>query len=426
MTFSKQNLLIGGAAVALLAAGLTAGFVLSGGDRSHEGEGAEQHAAELGAAASTATEHDEHGAEEAGHEAGEDEHEDEHEGEEHAEGEIEIDAAGIERSGIALVTLAPGSLGAEISAQATVVAAPNGEAILTARAAGAITDIRKRLGDPVRRGETVALVLSPEAAALSASLSSAKSRLDLAETRFEREKTLYESKVTSRQDFETAQAELAQAEAEYRRSETSARAAGVSGDGQSVAVASQINGRVTSVTAAAKLGAYVSPDTELFRISDPTKIQIEAAVPVMDAQRIRPGDSASIEANGATHAASVRAITPSIDAASRAATVVLELKSPVAQLQPGQYARALIRPAAQADGPMGFVVPEEAIQNVEGRDVVFVRIDDGFLATPVSVGQRAGGRAEIVKGLEPGQIIAGRKAFVLKAEMGKGEAGHDH
>ncbi len=38
------------------------------------------------------------------------------------------------------------------------------------------------------------------------------------------------------------------------------------------AIASQINGRITAVTPAAKLGAYVSPETELFRIADPSKI----------------------------------------------------------------------------------------------------------------------------------------------------------
>lgn len=421
MTFSKQNLLIGAAAAALLAAGLTAGVVLFGGDRSHVGESLEQHAAELGAGVSTGEDHDDHAGEEAGHAGEEGEA-----GEEHAEGEVDIDAAAIERADVTLITVAPGSLGAEITAQATVVAAPNGEAILTARAAGAITDIRKRLGDPVNRGETVALVLSPEAAALSAALTSARSRLNLAKTTFEREKTLFESKVTSRQDYEAAQAELSQAEAEHRRAEASARAARVSSDGQSVAIASPINGRITTVAPTAILGAYVSPDTELFRISDPSKIQIEAAVPVLDTQRIRPGDPASIEANGKTHAAKVRAVTPSVDAASRAATVVLELANATGELQPGQYARALIRPASQAGTGSGFVVPEEAVQNVEGRDVVFVRTADGFLATPVVVGQRGGGRAEIVEGLQPGQVIAGRKAFVLKAELGKGDAGHDH
>jgi cobalt-zinc-cadmium efflux system membrane fusion protein len=421
MTFSRQNLLIGAAAAALLAVGLTAGVVFFGGDRDHAGESPEEHAAELGATASVIADHDDHAGEESGHEG-----EDGEAGEEHAEGEVEIDVDGIERAGIALITVAPGSLGSEITAQATVVAAPSGEAILTARAAGAITDIRKRLGDAVSRGETVALVLSPDAAALSAALSSARSRLDLAKTTFEREKTLFESKVTSRQDFETAQAELSQAEAEFRRAESSARAARVSADGQSVAIASPISGRITAIAPTAILGAYVSPDTELFRISDPSKIQIEAAVPVLDTQRIRPDDPATIEANGKTFAAKVRAVTPSVDAASRAATVVLELVDAAAELQPGQYARALIRPASQRGTGSGFVVPEEAVQNVEGRDVVFVRTGDGFLATPVSVGQRGGGRVEIVEGLQTGQTIAGLKAFVLKAELGKGDAGHDH
>jgi len=420
MTFSKQNLLVGGAAVALLAAGLAAGVVLFGGDRSHVGESAEQHTAEIESGALAGEDRDDHAGEEAGHAGEEGET-----GEEPTEGEVDIDSAAIERADIALITVVPGSLGAEITAQATVVAGPNGEAILTARAAGAITEIRKRLGDPVSRGEAVALVLSPEAAALSAALASAKSRLDLAKTTFEREKTLFESNVTSRQDFETAQAGLSQAEAEYRRAEASARAARVSSDGQSVAIASPINGRITTVAPSAILGAYVSPDTELFRISDPSKIQIEAAVPVLDTQRIRPGDPASIEANGKTHAAKVRAVTPSVDAASRAATVVLELVDATADLQPGQYARALIRPASQTAGG-GFVVPEEAVQSFEGRDVVFVRTDHGFLATTVSIGQRGGGRVEIVEGLQAGQIIAGRKAFVLKAELGKSDAGHDH
>jgi cobalt-zinc-cadmium efflux system membrane fusion protein len=408
MTVSKMQLLIGAGAVTLLGAGLATGLVLAGGHPSHVGETAEEHAAELGFTVVPAT--------------GADDHEGE---EEHAEGEVEIAADAIDKAGISLITVMPGSLGAEIAAQATVAASPVGEAIVTARASGAITDIRKRLGDPVKMGETIAIVLSPDAAALSAALASARSRLNLAQSTFDREKTLYESRVTSRQDFEAAQAELAQAEAEHRRSEASARAARVSSDGQSVAIASQITGHITAVTPAARLGGYVSPDTELFRIADPSKIQIEASVPVLDVQRIRPGDAASIETNGQMLEARVRAVTPSVDAASRAATVVLDLNEHSAALQPGQFARALIRPASTASDS-GFVLPEEAVQIVEGREVVFVRTDDGFIATPVKTGQRGGGRIEIVDGLEPGAVVAGGKAFVLKAELGKGDAGHDH
>jgi membrane fusion protein, heavy metal efflux system len=422
MTDRKRNLLMGAAAVALLGGGLTAGALLFGGDGSHVGETPEEHAAELGssAAAAAGDEHDEHREVEDGHAEGE--------GEAHAEGLIEIDPAEIESAGITLVEVSPGSLASEIIAQATVAAAPDGEAILTARASGAVTSLRKRLGDPVRRGETVALVLSSEAAALSAARTSAASRLDLAETTFEREKKLFESRITSRQEFEAAEAELSQARAEFQRSEAAARAARVTADGQSVVIASPIDGRVTAVTESAKLGAYVAPETVLFRIADPTKVQVEAAVPASDALRISAGDAATVEGPaGQGISANVRSVTPALDVESRTATVVLALTGPATGVQPGQSVRVIIRPRSAAPPAEGrLVLPVEAVQSVEGQDVVFVRTDSGFSATPVRVGPSSGGRVEILDGLRPGQVVAERKAFVLKAELGKGEAEHDH
>ncbi len=71
-----------------------------------------------------------------------------------------------------------------------------------------------------------------------------------------------------------------------------------------------------------------------------------------------------------------------------------------------------------------IALPEEAVQSVGGRDVVFVRTANGFQATNVVAGQRSGGRIEIVDGLEPGVTVATRGAFLRKAELGKGEAEH--
>jgi len=66
------------------------------------------------------------------------------------------------------------------------------------------------------------------------------------------------------------------------------------------------------------------------------------------------------------------------------------------------------------------VVPEEAVQSLNARDVVFIRIPQGFRAQPVTTGQRSAGRIEIVAGLSAGQTIATKNAFLLKAELGKG------
>jgi len=71
-----------------------------------------------------------------------------------------------------------------------------------------------------------------------------------------------------------------------------------------------------------------------------------------------------------------------------------------------------------------IALPEEAVQTVEGREVVFVKTANGFQATAVATGKRGGGRIEIVDGVKPGAMIATRGAFLLKAEIGKGEAEH--
>lgn len=343
---------------------------------------------------------------------------------EHEEGEpgvVVMEAGAIQATGIVVQTVSAGGFAGEILTQGTVAATPGGEAVLTARAAGAVTRIYKRLGDPVRAGEALAVVESREAAQIAADRSVAAARATLAQTTLARERRLFEQRVSARQDYEQAQAEAAAANAEARRAQVAAGAANVTADGRGVIVASPISGQITASTA--NLGAFVQPETELFRIADPKLIQVEASIAGMDAPRIKPGDRAVIEtADGRAIEGKVRSITPGLNAETRAATAVLDV-SPDG-LQPGQSVRARIIPGV-ASGSKAIVVPDEAVQSVEGHDVVFVRTAAGFEARPVTVGQRSAGRAEIVSGLAAGQVIAARNAFLLKAELGKGEGeGH--
>ena len=68
----------------------------------------------------------------------------------------------------------------------------------------------------------------------------------------------------------------------------------------------------------------------------------------------------------------------------------------------------------------------DAVQTVEGRSVVFVTDEKGFRVTPVLAGRRAGDRVEILNGLSGDERVAGSNAFLLKAELAKGEAEHGH
>lgn len=113
----------------------------------------------------------------------------------------------------------------------------------------------------------------------------------------------------------------------------------------------------------------------------------------------------------------MRSVTPGVSKETRSATVVLALTGGAGVVQPGQLVRARI--TSRQSATSGIVVPEDAVQVVEGRDAVFVRTPKGFRVQPVTVGQRSAGRVQIVEGLKGGESIATRNAFLLKAELGK-------
>lgn len=336
---------------------------------------------------------------------------------------IDMTAERVAADGIQVVSPVHGGFDAAIPVQAAVVATPNGAAILAARADGAIVRLDKRLGDPVAAGEVIATIESRDAAAISAEHSAAAARAIAARQALARERQLFDARITARQDLEAAQAEAAIAEAELRRASSASAAAGVGRNGRTLAVTSPISGRITA--ASATLGAYVTVGAELFRVADPARVEVQAALPAADAPRVKPGDPAQIETTDGPVSAVVRSVTPSLDTESRSATAVLSLAAPTRMLAPGQALRARIMPRGGSPALSGgFAAPEEAVQSLDGVDVVFIRTRDGFQPRQVRLGRRAGGQAEILAGVHPGERIASKGAFLLKAELGKREAEH--
>lgn len=333
---------------------------------------------------------------------------------------VAIDDAGIRTSEIVVAPAASGELDVAIPASATVEATPDAGAVLTARAAGTITRILKRIGDPVRAGETVALVESRDASAITADRSAASTRVTLASRQLARERSLHAQGVSPRADYETAQANLAVAQADARRASAAADAARVVGDGRSVAVVTPIGGRITA--APANLGQYIAAETELFRVADPRRLQITASLPPADASRVRAGDRVELTtSDGLTIEGRVRSATGVVDPETRAATVVVTPTAGGSTLIPGQLvqARVFASGGAARDGVM---VPQDAVQTIGSRTVVFVRTPGGFKAQSVQLGSRSGGLVAIVSGLRAGTPIATANAFLLKAELGKESA----
>ncbi|MBB3105085.1 efflux RND transporter periplasmic adaptor subunit [Azomonas macrocytogenes] len=330
--------------------------------------------------------------------------------------EVKIPAPYLASANIAVEPVIIGKVGMDILVPAVVTSPPGGEASVVARASGTVIRVNYLLGDMVRAGDVLALIDSFEAASMSADRSVAMAKVELARKSYAREISLYQQGVTPRQDMEAAKATLTVAEAEVRRATAVAQAAHISDNGNSVAVVSPINGNIT--TEMATLGAFVEPQAELFRIANSKAVQVEASVTAADSRRITAGNPAAIiSATGSPLSAVVHSVTPTVNGSTQTATVVLKLNE-FQSLTVGEGVQ--VRLQTHEDERDGLSVPEDAVQNLNGRDVLFVRTAEGFRAQPVLIGVRSGSRAQIVSGIGAGEQVATRNAFLVKAEMNKG------
>ena len=115
-------------------------------------------------------------------------------------------------------------------------------------------------------------------------------------------------------------------------------------------------------------------------------------------------------------------ISPLLDKETRAARVVAAIDNAARKWRPGLFVTAEI-PTDEA--PAAIVVAKTALQAIKGETVVFVRTDKGFEARKIDVGRQDARLVEVTEGLTAGERVATSNTFVLKAELGKAEAGHD-
>ncbi|MGH6949815.1 MAG: efflux RND transporter periplasmic adaptor subunit [Vitreimonas sp.] len=171
----------------------------------------------------------------------------------------------------------------------------------------------------------------------------------------------------------------------------------------------------------------VTAEDPLFVVGDLTRLQAELSVPTRDIGRVNSGQTVLIAGlDGATQVhAEIASVLPAADLHTQTlmARAPFTVQAPSA-IRPGMAVRAAVV-LAQED--VAIAVPADAVQSFEGRNVVFVLVaDETYEARPVTVGRRGGDMVEIATGLAAGERYVSRNAFLVKAEIGKGEAGHGH
>lgn len=338
------------------------------------------------------------------------------------EGEIDLTVEQIRKAGIELVRVIRSGGGA-LTLPATIVGDPQGMQVVSAAVGGRVVSLTRNLGQSIGRGQTLAIIESREAASLNAEIEASRARLALAESNLRREQRLFDQRVSPEQDLIAARTAATEARIALRLAQQQVSAAGGGGGALNrIAVTSPLSGQV--VSRSVTLGQTVAGDAELFRVANLSRVSVTVALSPADAGKVRPGSEIEIVSGDRRSVARVDFVSPILDEATRLATVIAVIDNSSGQWRVGEPVTASIR--LPGGGAGSVLIPQNAVQTVEGRTTVFVRTDHGFKATPVTLGSPSGDNVVVTSGLRGDERLAGLNSFTLKAELGKGEAEHGH
>ena len=344
---------------------------------------------------------------------------------------IVMSAAQIKTAGIAIDNAQPALIQERLHLPAQVKANAERSVALAAPAAGIVQSVLVSNGAFVKKGQALVTVNSPAVAGWRADAAAARARLALAQTVQAREQTLWEQGISARQDLDAAQAALQEARiaAAAARSRLDALGIGTGRDASSDNVSSTVTLRApydgVVVERPVVAGQSVDETRLLLTVADLSQVWVEAAVPGVNLAQVSVGMPArvSIAAQPRELEGTVSFVGPVLGEATRMATARVILPNRDGRLRPGMLADVDLM---GQPGEVAVTVAADAVQTVHERSVVFVRTGTGFRAQDVSTGRSDGKRTEIVKGLDAGTPYASAGSFVLKADLGKGEAEHDH
>jgi RND family efflux transporter MFP subunit len=160
----------------------------------------------------------------------------------------------------------------------------------------------------------------------------------------------------------------------------------------------------------------VTPDSDLYTITDLSRIWIVADVFESDITSIRIGDKAYVSfPNGNTPSLGARVtyIQPQVDPMTRTLKVRLDASNPGTRMKPDMYVNVEFGIA----GARQLVVPAEAVLDTGDRQTVFVDLGNGYLEPrQVVVGERFGDRVAITSGLSAGERVVSSGTFLIDSE----------
>lgn len=188
-------------------------------------------------------------------------------------------------------------------------------------------------------------------------------------------------------------------------------------------VRSTVNGIVADKQVVS--GSYVPEGESIMRVVDLSSVWFKGQVPIFEALRIKPGQTAKVfdRIQNVSAEGKVIYISPVVDEDTQTTDIRIELDNSAGDWSVGSFAEAEVQISSHQ---VETAVRSSAIQTLNGETVVFRRTDDELFAQEVKTGWSDGEWTEIISGLQKGDSYVAANSFIAKAELLKSTAEHSH
>ncbi|PQV62688.1 RND family efflux transporter, MFP subunit [Abditibacterium utsteinense] len=253
-------------------------------------------------------------------------------------------------------------------------------------------------------------------------LRGARESVRLAQSGFERENRIFRQNLNTNAQLQGARAQVVGAQAELRAAQTALQLFKSSPNGSaSIPIRAPISGIVTEREVAQ--GEVLDADAQILTLVDNSVVHADFYVPEREVGRLKVGQMVTVQSDavpGRRFTERIELIHTQLDPKTRTVEAHAEIPNPDGAIKIGISTRNSVQTGS---GNMSVSLPEEAVQEMEGKRVVFIpgAQKNTFEAREVGVGPTRNGRVAILSGIVPGQKYVSKGAFMVKAQAMKSE-----
>jgi membrane fusion protein, heavy metal efflux system len=310
---------------------------------------------------------------------------------------------------------------------------------ITSLLEGQVVSLGAELGTAVRKGQLLATIHAPALAQAKTAFLQAAARAELTEREHDRARLLLQQEAVDQKEAARRKADFEQARIDYGVAESSLHSFGLDqlqvdallrrarqpAEGNRhedladpyLRLTSPIDGRV--IERDAITGQHILPDHALFTVSDLSRLWAVLDAREPDLPFLAEGRAVRIRTSlyaDRTWDGRVLHVGDVVDEKSRTVKIRVETTNSGLRLKPNMFVQGEVLGAVGTREVL--TLPADAVQTINGEPVVFVRTaPDRFAARPIEIGERAGGRRVIAKGLDGSERVVVTGAFNLKAEF---------